>query len=88
MMENLLSPNWRAWPMQFDVPSVPQIFGRIVMDAGIEGIIYSSVLTEKPCLVVYPQNFPSTSSFVELDDPTPAKTVRTRIDATTYKGFV
>jgi hypothetical protein len=88
MMENLLSTDWRVWPMQFDVPSGPQIFGRIVMDAGIEGIIYSSVLTGKPCLVIYPQNFPNTSSFVELDDPPPAKSVGTRIDATTFKVFV
>lgn len=88
MVELLQDRNWRVMPMRLDCPSVPQVFGRIVMDAGIEGIIYSSVLTEKPCLVVYPQNFPSTSSYVELDDPAPAKNVRTRIDATTFKEFV
>jgi hypothetical protein len=88
MIEELQVPNWRVMPTWFDIPSSSQIFGRIVMDAGVEGIVYNSVLTEKPCLVVYPQNFPGSSAFVELDDPTPAKSVRTRIDATTYQSSI
>lgn len=88
LVEELLHPNWRFLPIQLDIPSNSQIFGRIAMDAGMEGILYTSVLTGKPCLVVYPQNFANTSSFVQIDDEAPNEAVRKRIDASTFKNFV
>ena len=87
MAENLLAQNWRVWPMQYDVPAPSQIFGQIAMDAGIEGIVYGSVLTQQPCLAIFPQNFNNSSSFVELDDPLPSETVQRRIDSSTFKDF-
>jgi hypothetical protein len=45
MSQSLLSAHWRLWPMQLDVPAPCQIFGQIVMDAGIEGVTYPSTLT-------------------------------------------
>ena len=77
--------NWRDWPMLFDVPSSTQIFGRIVLDAGIEGILYNSVLTQKSCMAIYPQNFLNSTSFVELADAAPTETLRRRIDSSTLK---
>jgi hypothetical protein len=53
----LLDPNWRANPMQFDVPATSQIFGQLAMEAGIEGIVYPSKFSGKDCLVIFPQNF-------------------------------
>jgi hypothetical protein len=88
MMKALQDRNWREMPMQYDNPSASQIFGRTVLDAGIEGIIYNSVLTHKPCLAIYPQNFPNSFSVVELDDPAPTQNVQTRIDATTFENFL
>jgi hypothetical protein len=88
MVEVLQDRNWRAMPMRLDSPSASQVFGRLVMDAGIEGIIYNSVLTQKPCLAIYPQNFPNSSAVVELDDPAPTQNVQTRIDAATFKNFI
>ena len=88
MVGELHFPTWRAWPMLYDVPSPSQIFGQVAMHAGIEGIRYTSVLTGQPCLVVYPQNFVNSSSFLELDDPVPADTVSKRIDASNLEGFV
>jgi hypothetical protein len=70
--------------MLFDVPTNPQIFGHLVFRAGIEGILYPSVQTKKDCLVVFPNNFALTSSFVELDHPPPSKEVTTRIDRTNW----
>lgn len=84
----LATPRWREWPIAFDVPAAPQIFGRIVMDAGIEGILYESVLTGEPCVAIYPQNFQDSSSFIEIDGPCPAELAHTRIDSTTYKHCV
>lgn len=88
MADELQNLWWRKWPMQYDVPSPSQIFGQIAVEAGIEGVTYSSVLTRHPCIVIYPQNFLNSASFVELVDPSPAETVPKRIDRTTYMNFI
>jgi hypothetical protein len=72
---------WRNWPALYDVPAACQIFGRIVFDAQIDGILYKSVLTQKRCLAIYPQNFRQSSSYIELDDPVPPELVVRRIDS-------
>ena len=66
MVDELHNLWWRQWPMQYDVPSPSQIFGRIAADAGIEGVTYTSGLTRQPCMVIYPQNFSNSASFIEL----------------------
>ena len=38
MLKLLLDPDWRQWPMKFDVPAESQIFGHLVHLAGIDGI--------------------------------------------------
>jgi hypothetical protein len=73
LKRSLLEPNWRQWPMQFDLPSNSQFFGQIVWDAGIEGIRYPSTKTGAPCLAVYPQHFETSSAVVEIIDPGPHK---------------
>jgi hypothetical protein len=88
LMQCLLEPNWRAWPMRGEVPAQSQIFGQIVSEAGIEGIVYPSVLSKKPCLVVYPQNFANSSAFVEIDGPAPVETIQKRIDATSFNNSI
>jgi len=50
LIDALLAPNWREWPMQYDVPVASQIFGQLVMNAGIEGILYNSKFSNKNCL--------------------------------------
>ena len=78
----LLDPNWRHPPMQFDVPSASQIFGQLVNETGIEGILYPSKFTGKDCLVIFPQNFDDLSgSFIQLDDEAPAEVKIRRLDA-------
>src|SRR5579864_1303695 len=84
----LMLDNWRNWPMLYDVPAGGQVFGSIAVDAGIEGILYESVLTGKECLAVFPQNFLNSSSYIELDDPAPSDDVRTRIDSTNFAEFI
>ena len=84
----LMLGNWRDWPMLYDVPAGGQIFGGIVLDAGIEGILYESVLTGGECLAVLPQNFLNSSSYIELDDPAPDGDVPTRIDSSNFARFI
>ncbi len=88
LMEALLALNWREWPMQFDVPFASQIFGQLVMNAGIEGILYRSKFSNKDCLAIFPQNFDDTSnSLVQLDDPAPKETKVLKWDAKTWREF-
>lgn len=83
LMNALLYPNWRAYPMHVDVPATCQIFGQLVFEAGIEGIRYPSKYDGKDCLAIFPQNFRGKDSFVQLKDQPPPGVIRTRLDSTT-----
>ena len=83
LMDALLDPNWRLWPMQFDVPVASQIFGQLAAEAGIEGILYPSKFTGKDCLAIFPQNFEE-GSFVQMDDEAPMEIKIRRLDAGTW----
>lgn len=37
--DQLEKRDWRNWPMIYDVPATCQVFGSLVMNAGIEGIV-------------------------------------------------
>lgn len=82
LLYTLLEPNWRATPMQLDIPANCQIFGQLVVSAGIEGILYPSKFTEKKCLAIYPQNFDS-ESFIVVDGDTPTGAI-SRLDANSW----
>lgn len=83
LLVTLLEPNWRAQCMQLDIPANCQIFGQLVANAGIEGILYPSKFTGKRCLAIYPQNFDS-GSFIVVNGDTPAGAI-SRLDA---KGWL
>jgi hypothetical protein len=42
LLHELRMQNWRAWPVQFGLPSPSQIFGQLIREAGFEGILYPS----------------------------------------------
>lgn len=84
LADSLLDPNWRLWPMQYDVPNVSQIFGQLVSESGIEGILYASKFTGNDCLAVFPQNFDE-ESFIQLDDEAPAGIKIRRLDSKTWQ---
>ena len=84
LVKTLLATNWRSLPIQFDLPSSSQIFGQMVKDVGIEGILYPSKYSGEACVVVFPQNFRNTESFVELVDKPPRGTRFVRLDSTNW----
>lgn len=83
----LSDSSWRNSPMQLEIPSAPQIFGQLVMEAGVEGIIYPSMYTDKACLAIFPRNFEKSESFVQLDDTPPLDTVVRRLDASNWQSI-
>jgi RES domain-containing protein len=84
LQRQLLVPDWRVLPVQFDLPSNSQVFGRIAAAAGAHGILYPSARhAGKQCLAMFPQNWKSSGSYVEVRDGAPTGARLTRIDAGT-----
>jgi RES domain len=88
LLKTFLSPNWREYPMLFDIPANSQIFGQLTMSAGIQGIVYPSKITGSACLSVFPQTLADTSSHVQLSGEIPAAVeTRRRMDSLSYDQF-
>lgn len=84
LRRQLLDPNWRMVPIQYELPSNSQVFARIAVAAGLHGILYpSSRVAGAQCLALFPQNWSGSASHVAISDPTPAGVGLTRIDGTT-----
>lgn len=88
LLDTLLCDEWRAMPMQFDIPANSQILGQLAYTAGIEGILYPSIKTQKKCLVIYPENFRLTDSYIEIEGQTPDNVIHKRIDKNTFNNFI
>lgn len=84
LLDSLLEKDWRRHANLYDIPSNSQIFGHIIYEAKIGGIIYKSKLTGKDCLVIFPDNFQNTESFIQLDDDAPSESVPICIDESNY----
>jgi RES domain-containing protein len=84
LQRQLLHPNWRMLPQQFDLPANSQIFGRIAAAAGIHGILYpSSRHVAKRCIALFPQSWLESNSCIEVTDQAPEGARLTRIDGMT-----
>ena len=82
---SLLAHNWRAYPSQYEIPANPQVFGRLVVDAGFDGIVYASTKGPKVCVALFPTNFSGSESHVQLADEAPRGATHTRLDQDTCK---
>jgi RES domain len=81
LQRQLLHPNWRMLPTQFDLPSNSQVFGRLASAAGVHGILYPSAKDSgHQCLALFPQNWLGTNSFIAVVDAAPAGARSIRID--------
>ena len=84
LQRQLLDPDWRTVPMQYDLPSNSQVFARIASAAGLHGILYpSSRAADAQCLALFPQNWAGSDSHVAISDAAPAGARLTRIDGST-----
>lgn len=80
----LLDPNWRMVPIQYELPSNSQVFARIAAAAGLHGIVHPSTRAEDArCLALFPQNWTGSDSRVEVIDASPKRARLTRVDGTT-----
>jgi hypothetical protein len=88
LQRQLMHRDWRTLPMQFDLPSNSQVFGRMAAAAGTHGILYSSVRHEgSACLALFTQNWSGSDSFVEVMDGAPSEARLIRVDGDTRELF-
>lgn len=87
LKDSLLIPNWRGVPVELDVPSNPQVFGKILLDCGFEGVLYPSTKGSKKCLAIFVENLVNSSSFVDLSGQFPDDILYQRLDSQTWKSL-
>jgi len=85
LRDSLLIQNWRSVPVELDVPSNPQIFGKILLDSGFEGVLYPSTKGSKKCLAIFVENLVNSSSFVDLSGRFPDEILYQRLDSQTWR---
>ena len=83
----LLAGDWRLYPSQYEIPSNPQVFGRLLLDAGFDGVIYASTKGPGHCIALFPDNFVGSESFVEVTDAGPPYAGSLRLDASTWRDI-
>lgn len=71
LMRSFMEKEWRAFPMHVDIPANSQIFARLVLMAGFEGIRYESTRTGKDALAIFPRNFRNSTSIIRVTDAPP-----------------
>jgi RES domain-containing protein len=82
---DLLTPNWRFWPAQFEVPANSQVFGRALNEAGFAGVLYPSVRGKGRCAAIFPQHFAGSASKIQLADDPPPGVHHSVLDEHTYR---
>ncbi|MEX0707794.1 MAG: RES family NAD+ phosphorylase [Woeseia sp.] len=87
LKKTLLAKEWRQYPSQYEIPANPQVFGRLAVDAGFDGIIYPSTKGPNACIALFPTNFAKSDSFVEIADAPPVGVRKTRLDCTTWRSI-
>lgn len=88
LRDSLIDENWRARPMQFDIPSNSQIFGELVKEAGYCGLLFpSSKKKKKKCLAIFPENFKGTNSYIRIQGDTPEE-VEKEVNSKNYQDYL
>ena len=69
LTKSILQDNWRSIPVTYDIPSNSQIFGYLAHQAGLEGILYPSKMSDSMrSLAIFPKNFTNSSSYIKIQD--------------------
>ena len=87
LQRSLIEENWRHRPSQFAIPANSQIFGKILKDAGFQGILFpSSKLSRKECLGVFVENIEGTDSYVKIENM-PPEGVESELNSKNWRNF-
>jgi hypothetical protein len=84
LISTFMAENWRELPTMASTPANSQIFGHFLVQAGFEGILFSSIKTGKRSLALFPQQFQNSESFVCVKEP-PLNANCCELSAKTFK---
>ena len=88
LQQTILTANWRYYPMQLNIPSNSQVFGKLVMDAELEGIMYPSTKDSAgSCIALFPKNV-GMDSFLALQGRVPKQVKYRRLDQCSWEHFI
>lgn len=69
------------------IPANPQVFGRLLLDARFEGVVYPSTKGSENCVALFPASFARSESFVEVADEGPPYAGKLRLDSSTWQDI-
>lgn len=84
----LTAKDWRAQPVQFDIPAPSQIFGQLLRDAGYEAVAYPSARSEELCIALFPENLRNSESYVRIAGDYPHATAVDILNSDTVGGVL
>jgi hypothetical protein len=84
LLRSFMAENWRELPAVFSTPANSQLFGHLLTQAGFEGVLYSSTITKRSNLALFPRQFENSSSIVRAIAP-PSGARCTELSADTYR---
>ncbi len=84
LMPSLLFSEWRTKAAFYDVPENCQIFGQLIQDSGIDGILYPSKMKTGLNFALFTRNLANSSTWVELQS-TPHRLTPSRLDSHNFR---
>ena len=69
--QTLLAENWRQYPTMWSTPANSQLLGHMLSNAGFEGVLFSSTITGKRSLSIFPRQLHHSESVIQVDGPPP-----------------
>lgn len=84
LISTLLLPDWRAKATFFDVPENCQIFGQLLLEAGIDGVLYPSKMNTGNNFAIFTTNLANSDAWIELDS-VPHRLTPKRLDKSNFR---
>jgi hypothetical protein len=69
LFDSFMIEGWREFPVQVNTPANSQLFAHLLIQAGFEGVLYSSTITGKRNLALFTRQFKNSVSIVSVLDP-------------------
>jgi hypothetical protein len=69
IFDSFMIEGWREFPVQVSTPANSQLFAHLLIQAGFEGVLYSSTITGKKNLALFTRQFKNSASIVSVLDP-------------------
>jgi len=88
LLKSIMADDWSYLPTQHEIPSISQIFAKLVRSAGFSGILYKSVREDGDCIALFVDKLTKSNSFLEIQGKAPLKSTITRLDQSNSKKVI